>query len=97
MEHNALESHARDELGIVPHLRARPLQAAFVSAITFACGAALPLLVLAFSLSSYLILKVSIVSLISLGALGALADKAGGAKTLVGALELFFGEHLRWG
>lgn len=88
MEHNALESHARDELGIVPHLRARPLQAALVSAITFACGAALPLLVLAFSLSSYLILKVSIVSLISLGALGALASKAGGAKTLLGALRV---------
>src|SRR5450755_4140465 len=45
MSHNALEAHARDELGISETLSARPLQAALASAGSFAVGAAMPLLV----------------------------------------------------
>ena len=44
MAHDALGAHARDELGISAALQARPVQAAFTSALTFATGAALPLL-----------------------------------------------------
>ena len=44
MAKNALGAHARDELGISDTLSARPIQAAFASAGTFAVGAALPLL-----------------------------------------------------
>lgn len=43
MSHDAIAAHARDELGITDTLRARPLQAAAASAISFACGAAVPL------------------------------------------------------
>src|SRR3546814_4005173 len=42
--HDALDAHARDELGISVHNRARPVQAALASAVSFATGAALPLL-----------------------------------------------------
>ena len=45
MAHDALGAHARDELGISDLQRARPVQAAFASATTFAVGAALPLVV----------------------------------------------------
>ena len=45
MAHDALEAHMRDELGITEALKARPLQAAGASALSFALGAALPLLV----------------------------------------------------
>ena len=45
MQHDALGSHARDELGITEALSARPLQAALASAASFAVGAALPLAV----------------------------------------------------
>jgi hypothetical protein len=44
MAEDALGAHARDELGISDTLSARPIQAAFASAGTFAVGAALPLL-----------------------------------------------------
>ena len=44
MAHDALAAHARDELGISETLSARPVQAAFASAGTFALGAAMPLL-----------------------------------------------------
>lgn len=44
-ERDALGSHARDELGISETVTARPIQAALVSALTFAIGAVLPLFV----------------------------------------------------
>src|ERR1039458_4759414 len=44
MAHDALGAHARDELGISETLRARPIQAAWASAGSFAIGAVLPLL-----------------------------------------------------
>ena len=47
MAHNALEAHARDELGISHRQRARPAQAALTSAASFAGGAAMPLVVTA--------------------------------------------------
>src|SRR6202047_255270 len=45
MLHDAIGAHARDELGISETFRARPIQAALASAVSFAVGAALPLLV----------------------------------------------------
>ena len=45
MAKDALAAHARDELGISETISARPVQAALTSAVTFAVGAALPLLV----------------------------------------------------
>src|SRR5471030_2330039 len=42
MAHDALGAHARDELGISETLSARPIQAAFTSAASFAIGAAMP-------------------------------------------------------
>lgn len=42
--HDALGAHARDELGISEITTARPVQAALTSAVTFAVGAALPLI-----------------------------------------------------
>jgi VIT1/CCC1 family predicted Fe2+/Mn2+ transporter len=44
MAHDAIAAHARNELGISEILTARPIQAAFSSAGTFALGAAMPLL-----------------------------------------------------
>jgi VIT1/CCC1 family predicted Fe2+/Mn2+ transporter len=47
MAHDALDAHARDELGISAALRARPTQAALASAASFIAGAAMPLAVTA--------------------------------------------------
>ena len=48
MARDALGAHAHDELGISESLSARPVQAAFASAGTFAVGAALPLVLVLF-------------------------------------------------
>jgi VIT1/CCC1 family predicted Fe2+/Mn2+ transporter len=78
--HDALAAHARDELGISPELAARPLQAAFASALTFAVGAAAPLLAVRIVPVDRLLYVVPVVALLGLILLGYLGAKAGGAK-----------------
>ena len=88
MAHDALGAHARDELGISELTTARPLQAAFASAASFATGAALPLVVTALSRVSLLIPLVAATSLVFLAVLGAVAAHAGGAPMLKGAARV---------
>jgi vacuolar iron transporter family protein len=90
MAHDALGAHARDELGITETMSARPIQAALASAASFAAGAALPLVVAAFSTAGALIPLVSGTSLVFLAVLGALAARAGGAPLLPGMLRVTF-------
>ena len=88
--HDALAAHSRDELGISELHAARPVQAAFASAATFAVGAALPLAVAAIVPIGRVILLVSLLSLLFLGTLGAVAARAGGASMLRGAARVTF-------
>jgi VIT1/CCC1 family predicted Fe2+/Mn2+ transporter len=90
MAHDALAAHARDELGIVAALRARPIQAALTSALTFAVGAALPLGVVLLVPEGRLVLAVAGASLVCLGGLGALAAQVGGASPVTGAVRVVF-------
>ncbi|AKH21160.1 VIT1/CCC1 transporter family protein [Sedimenticola thiotaurini] len=90
MAHDALDAHARDEIGISVTGNARPVQAAFASAATFTIGAALPLLV-AWSLpGDQLILFVALFSLLFLALLGGIAARVGGASITVGAVRVTF-------
>jgi VIT1/CCC1 family predicted Fe2+/Mn2+ transporter len=90
MEHDALGSHARDELGLSASARARPLQAALASAGSFAAGAILPLLVAAFAPQRYLMISVVGTSLVCLLLLGGWSAKVGGANVRTGALRVAF-------
>ncbi|MGB9432254.1 MAG: VIT family protein [Candidatus Acidiferrum sp.] len=90
MAHDALGSHARDELGISETFRARPIQAALTSAGSFATGAAMPLLVTAIAPAVRLIPFVSGTSLLFLALLGGLAARAGGAGVTIGAIRVTF-------
>ncbi|MFC5527701.1 VIT family protein [Rhodanobacter ginsengisoli] len=90
MAHDALDAHARDELGITEILRAKPLQAAGASALSFAIGAALPLLVVLLSPASVLLWSVFITSLIFLAVLGGLAARTGGARIRTGVIRITF-------
>src|SRR5450631_1464883 len=90
MAHDALGAHARDELGISKTLSARPIQAAFASAVSFSVGAAMPLLVAALAPVQRLLFLVPGTSLLFLALLGALAARAGGAGVTAGALRVTF-------
>jgi len=90
MQHDALGAHARDELGISPALGARPLQAAWSSAASFAVGAGLPLAVAALAPTRSMAWWVSGTSILFLAGLGATAARVGGASAWVGAARVTF-------
>lgn len=72
--HDALASHARDELGLAETTMARPLQAALVSAAAFGSGALLAVIALLVSptaLRAPVIVAVTLGGLATLGRLGA--------------------------
>jgi VIT1/CCC1 family predicted Fe2+/Mn2+ transporter len=89
-EHDALGAHARDELGILDKLSARPVQAALASAGTFAVGAALPLVVVLLAPLATLMWAVAGSSILFLALLGSLSARIGGASMTVAAIRVSF-------
>lgn len=90
MVKDALGAHARDELGISDTLTARPVQAALASAVTFAVGAALPLLLVVLVPTAALVWAVSGSSLVFLALLGSVSAQAGGSPVLPAAARVTF-------
>ncbi len=90
MQHDALEAHARDELGLSSVTKPRPVQAALASAAAFTTGALLPLLVALASPMQSVAAFIAGSSLCSLGLLGALAAWTGGASPARGAVRVVF-------
>ena len=90
MEHNALDAHMRDELGINDMSQAKPLQAAFSSGVAFTFGGILPLLIaLIFSLKS---LEISLYgfAILFLIFLGILSAKTGGSNIYSAIIRVSF-------
>jgi VIT1/CCC1 family predicted Fe2+/Mn2+ transporter len=85
-----LGAHMRDELHINEVTAARPIQAALTSALTFATGAALPLLVALVAPFDAVIWAVSIASLVFLALLGAIGARAGGAAIMKAVIRVTF-------
>ena len=90
MAHDALDAHGRDELGISVMLAAKPIQAAFASAGSFATGAALPLLMVLVLPNTALMSGLAVSSLFFLAMLGVLAARAGGAPVLTSVFRVSF-------
>ncbi len=90
MKKDALGAHAREELGLSEITAARPIQAAFASAASFAVGAILPLLTAIMCPGDILIPAVSVASLVFLALLGAIGAKAGGANIIKATARVTF-------
>ena len=90
MSHDALTAHARDELGISDMSTAKPIQAAFASAGTFAVGAALPLVSVLVTPSAALIPVVIVTSILCLALLGGFGAYVGGAPVTRAAARVTF-------
>lgn len=97
MSNDALGAHARDELGITETLRARPIQAAFSSAISFIAGAIIPLASALLAPSDRIVEILSATVLVVLILLGGTAAYAGGAPIVKGALRVAFWGALAMG
>lgn len=92
--HDRLGTHMRDELGIDETTLARPLQAAWISAASFASFALLPIAALLVAPAASRIPAIAALSLVSLGGLGALGGHLGGAPLGRAALRVTIGGAL---
>ena len=77
--HDQLGAHMRDELGIDQSALPRPLQAAWISAASFAIFAVVPIIALLCSPAALRIPLIASISLVSLAVLGAFGGYLGGA------------------
>jgi VIT1/CCC1 family predicted Fe2+/Mn2+ transporter len=78
--HDRLGAHLRDELGIDQRSLARPMQAAWISAASFAAFAGVPIVALLVAPVASRIPTIAALSLVSLAALGAFGGHLGGAR-----------------
>jgi VIT1/CCC1 family predicted Fe2+/Mn2+ transporter len=92
--HDKLGAHLRDELGIDPTELSRPLQAAWISAASFASFALVPIVGLLVAPAAARILVIAALSLASLAALGAFGGYLGGAPIVRAALRVTIGGAL---
>ena len=97
MAADALGAHSRDELGITDTLRARPLQAALASAVSFSAGAMVPVATVLIAPLSSVTVAASLTALISLLILGGTAAWVGGAPVGRGAMRVAFWGALAMG
>jgi VIT1/CCC1 family predicted Fe2+/Mn2+ transporter len=97
MAKDALDAHAREELGFSEGAEPRPIQAAFTSAVAFSLGAALPTLVAFVAPPGAIVEAVPAAALVFLVALGALGAWLGGAPIVKPALRVGFWGALAMG
>lgn len=95
--HNALEAHARDELGINEMTEAQPLQAALSSGVAFTIGGFLPVLVAFFAPLEYIEYIEYVFAIFFLAVLGFIAARAGGSRKLKAVLRITFWGTLAMG
>lgn len=89
-EHDALEAHAIDELGINKIMEANPFQAALASFVAFIIGAILPFVVALLAPVKEMIYYQYCFSLLFLALLGAIAAKTGGSSIKKSVLRICF-------
>ena len=97
MAKDALGAHIRDELGITETLRARPIQAAFASAISFVAGGVIPIATVLLAPSGLVAELSSATAFVTLVLLGGTAAYAGGASLVKGAIRVAFWGALAMG
>jgi VIT1/CCC1 family predicted Fe2+/Mn2+ transporter len=86
-----LGAHLRDELGIDQTSLARPMQAAWISAASFASFAAVPVAALLVAPAPFRIPAIAAVSLVTLASLGSFGGHLGGAPMGRAALRVVIG------
>jgi vacuolar iron transporter family protein len=89
-QQDLLATHAREELGITDLTRARPGLAAMASALSFAVGAAPPVLIAVLTPATHRSVLLFVTSLVLLVVLGFVGAGLGGAPRLRAALRVGF-------
>ena len=90
-QHDALETHMRDELGQFEHTKARPVQAAIASAISFTIGGLIPFAGFHLPLINSDPLRIFIVTVIGLAIAGYLSARTAGTHLVRATLRVVIG------
>jgi len=86
-----LEAHLRDELGQHPHTKARPVQAAVASAISFTAGGLIPFLGAFAPTAGKAAWSIIAFTMVGLLAAGLVSAKTAGSKLLIPTLRVMAG------
>ena len=81
-EHNALEAHARDEIGLTDLSQAKPIHASVASGLSFIAGAILPIIGILLLPAQTLVWSLSSLTIIGLALLGVISARLGGAPVI---------------
>lgn len=87
-QHNALEAHARDEIGLTEISQAKPLQAAIASALAFISGAILPIIGILVFPAHLMVGSLAVLTLLGLMILGVVSARLGGAPVVPATLRV---------
>ncbi|WP_374258792.1 VIT1/CCC1 transporter family protein [Yokenella regensburgei] len=90
MAKDALDAHAREELGLTGTNSAQPLQAAIFSALSFSAGAVLPLLVAWLAPAKLVLLLIILSTLVSLAVLGYISSIVSKASPVRAIIRITF-------
>ena len=90
-EKDALEAHLRDELGQFEHTKAKPVQAAIASAISYTVGGIIPLLGALAPSNGTKALSIVVFTLVGLAATGAIGANLAGSPYLRTTLRVLIG------
>lgn len=89
-KHNALEAHAKDELGINEFSQPKPLLAALASGASFISGGILPFLVSLFAPVGNMVVLLYAFATLFLALSGGIAAKAGGSNMVKSIIRICF-------
>ena len=89
--HDALETHMRDELGQFEHTKARPVQAAIASAISFTLGGLVPFAGFHLPLINSDPIRIFLVTVFGLAIAGYLSARTAGTHLVRATLRVVIG------
>lgn len=93
-QHDALETHMRDELGQFEHTKARPIQASFASALSFTAGGLVPFFGFYLPMLDSNAIRITAVTVVGLTIAGYISAKIAGTHIFKATLRVVLGGML---
>ena len=87
-KHDALEAHARDEIGLTDLSEAKPIHASVASGLSFVAGAVLPIIGILLLPAATLVWSLAALTIVGLMLLGIVSARLGGAPVIPATMRV---------